>query len=291
MMHEGYVSVTGGKVWSGIVGADKPGTPLLVLHGGPGAPHDYLEPLAALAAERPVIFYDQLGCGNSDKPEDVSLWAIERFVAELGQVRDELKLGKLHVLGQSWGSSLAVEYMLTRQPAGVVSLVLSGPLVSASRWIADQKAYLLELPEDAQDIVRRAEASGDFRSVQYQEAMMQYYRRHVCRLETWPECLNRTFEKLAYAVYLHMWGPSEFSVTGTLKQYERVDALRTLTLPVLFTCGEYDEATPATTRHYQRHLPGSEIAVFGGASHSHHLEKTEEYLKTVREFLTRAESV
>lgn len=288
-MHDGYVAVTGGNIWYGIAGHDRSGIPLLVLHGGPGAPHDYLEPLAELADERPVVFYDQLGCGNSDKPEDASLWAIERFVEEIGQLRDALKLREVHLLGQSWGSALAIEYMLTKQPAGVMSSVLSGPLVSASRWIENQKAYLSELPDDVQDVIRKAETSGTFQSAQYQGAMMQYYQRHVCRLETWPECLNRTFAKLAYPVYLHMWGPSEFSVTGTLKNYERVDALRGIRVPALFTCGEYDEATPATTRHYQRQLPGSEIVIFEGASHSHHLEKPRQYLEIVREFLIRAE--
>lgn len=290
-MHEGHVAVSGGNIWYGIAGHGSSGIPLLVVHGGPGAPHDYLEPLAALADERPVIFYDQLGCGNSDKPEDASLWVIERFVEEIRRLRDALKLRRLHVLGQSWGSSLAIEYMLTKQPAGVMSMVLSAPLVSASRWIEDQKAYLSELPDDVQEVIRNAEASGAFQSAQYQHAMMQYYKRHVCRLDRWPECLNRTLAKLAYPVYLHMWGPSEFSVTGTLKNYERVDALRRITVPALFTCGEYDEATPATTRHYQRHLRGSEIAVFEGASHSHHLEKPREYLAIVREFLIRAESL
>jgi proline iminopeptidase len=289
-MHEGRVAVTGGNIWYGIAGHGSSGIPLLVLHGGPGAPHDYLEPLAELADERPVIFYDQLGCGNSDKPEDASLWVIERFVDEIGLLRDALKLRKVHLLGQSWGSSLAIEYILTKQPAGVMSSVLSGPLVSASRWIEDQKAYLSDLPDDLQDVIRKAELLGNFQSAQYQDAVMRYYKRHVCRLETWPECLNRTLEKLAYPVYLQMWGPSEFTVTGTLKNYERVDALKRITVPALFTCGEYDEATPATTRHYQRQLPGSKIVVLEGASHLHHLEKPQEYLRIVREFLMRAES-
>ncbi len=288
-MQEGYVSVTGGKVWYGIFGAENSSVPLLVLHGGPGAPHDYLEPLSALADERPVVFYDQLGCGNSDKSGNVALWTLERFVDELAELRAALKLTRVHLLGQSWGSMLATEYLLTKQPPGVVSAVLSGPLMSASRWIEDQRAYLREMPADVQEIVRKAEASGDFQSAEYQDAMMQFYRLHVCRLETWPDCLNRAFEKLAFPVYLHMWGPSEFSVTGTLKNYERVDRLREITVPALFTCGEYDEAAPTSTREYSRNLPGSEMVVFEGASHEHHLEKPEEYLKIVGDFLKRAE--
>ncbi len=289
-MQEGYIPVTGGKIWYELVGAGKTGIPLLVLHGGPGAPHDYLELLEAVADERPVIFYDQLGCGNSDKPDDASLWVVGRFVEEIHKVREALGLEKVHILGQSWGAALAIEYMHTCRPEGVAGLVLSCPLLSASRWIEGQKAYILELPEDIKGIIKKAEASGDFQSVQYQVAMMLYYRRHLCRLETWPDCLNRTIEKLACAVYEHMWGPSEFSVIGSLKNYERVDALKEITVPVLFTCGQYDEATPATTRYYQSNLPGSELFIFEAASHSHHLEKPEEYLKVVRSFLKRAEN-
>lgn len=288
-MREGYVPVTGGRVWYGVAGAEKSRVPLLVVHGGPGAPHDYLEPLAALADERPVVFYDQLGCGNSDKPEDASLWVIERFVKELQELRMALDLQEVHLLGQSWGAALVIDYMLAGQGEGIVSMVLSAPLVSASRWMADQKAYVGELPAPAQEAIRKAEASGNFQSADYQEAMMTFYRRHLCRLDTWPDCINRTFEKLSYPVYAHMWGPSEFSVTGTLRSYERVESLSGIHVPVLFTCGEFDEAAPESVKLYQRALPGSEIAVFEGASHSHHVERPEEYLKIVRDFLRRME--
>jgi proline-specific peptidase len=286
---EGYIAVTGGRVWYRIVGADKDGVPLLILHGGPGAPHDYLEPLAALGDERPMIFYDQLGCGNSDKPDDTSRWTLARYVEELGQVLEALGLREVHILGHSWGSMLAVEYLLTVQPSGVVSLVLSGPCLSASRWGADQRAYLAELPEVDQQAIQEAEARGSFDSPAYQDAMMRYYRLHVCRLKSWPECLTRAFEKLAQNVYGYMWGPSEFTITGTLDDYERADRLREITVPTLFTCGRYDEATPATTAYYQQKLPGSELVVFEDASHEHHLEKTEAYLDVVRDFLRRAE--
>lgn len=288
-MREGHVPVQGGRIWYGIAGSQSAGVPLVIVHGGPGAPHDYLEPLAALADERPVVFYDQLGCGNSEQPEDASLWTLARFADELARLASALGLAHFHLLGQSWGTAVAAEYLLTRQPAGVVSAVLSGPLLSASRWIEDQRAYLRAMPQEVQDAVRRAEASGDFQSAAYQEAMMAYYRRHVCRTDPWPECLERAFARLAMPVYLQMWGPSEFTVTGTLKGYERVDVLGAITVPVLFTCGEYDEATPATTRDYQRHVPGSRLVVFEGASHEHHLERTDAYMKSARAFLRDAE--
>jgi proline iminopeptidase len=288
-IQEGYIPVIGGKIWYKIVRANKKGIPLLVLHGGPGASHDYLEPLEALADESPVVFYDQLGCGNSDKPDDASLWTIERFVEELQQILEALRLKKVHIIGQSWGTALAVDYILTKQPKRVVSLVLSGPLLSTSRWIEDQKTYVSEFPKDIQEIIQKSEDSGDFSSPQYQDAMMMYYKLHVCRLDPWPDCLNRTFEKLNYSVYEYMWGPSEFSVTGTLKNYERIDRLKEITIPVLFTCGRYDEAAPATTKYYQSNVPSSGISIFEDASHEHHLEKPKEYLQVVRDFLHHAE--
>ena len=284
---EGLIPVTGGNVWYKMIGSGQSGVPLVILHGGPGASHDYLESLGVLADERPVIFYDQLGCGNSDIPDDPALWTVERFVEELGDVLAALGLKDVHLLGQSWGTTLAVEYMLRTKPNQVRSLVLSAPFLSATRWIGDQRAHLAHLPEKVQANVREAEATGNYDSAAYQEAVGEFYKRHVCRLEPWPEELNRTIEKISVPIYLSMFGPSEFSATGSLKDLELVDRLPEITVPVLFTCGRHDEATPETTALYQRSLPGSEMVVLEDASHEHHLEKPDEYLAIVRDFLQR----
>lgn len=286
---EGFIPVRGGRVWYRIGGEDKPGVPLLVLHGGPGASHDYLEPLAELADERPVVFYDQLDCGNSDRPGDESLWTVERYVEELSRVRRALGLERVHILGQSWGASLAVDYLLDLQPEGVRSLILSAPLLSAACWIADQKKYVELLPEEMRKAVGECEDCRDFECSRYREAMRAYYRLHVCRLDPWPECLNRTIEKINPILYRHMWGASEFTVTGTLRDYERVERLREITVPVLLTCGCHDEVSPATAEHYRDRLPASELLVFAEASHEHHLEQPGQYLAAVRAFLCAAE--
>ena len=285
----GWIPVTGGNVWYKMIGPQQPRIPLVILHGGPGAPHDYLEPLSVLADERPVVFYDQLGCGHSDKPDDPALWTVERFVEELGDVLAALGLRDVHLLGQSWGTTLAVEYMLRTQSDRVRSLILSAPFFSATRWISDQKDHLARLPEKVQASVREAELTGNYDSAAYQEAIGEFYRRHVCRLEPWPEELNRTIEKISVPVYLSMCGPSEFSVIGSLKDLELVDRLPEITVPALFTCGRYDESTPETTALYHRSLPGSEMMVLEDASHEHHLEKPDEYLAVVRGFLKRQE--
>jgi proline iminopeptidase len=154
-VQEGYVQVTGGRIWYKIVGLEKEAIPLLVIHGGPGATHDYLEPLADLADERPVVFYDQLGSGNSDIPQDKSLWTVGRFVEELTLLRQALGIPKVHILGHSWGTMVAVDYMLTKAPSGVASLVLSAPCLSISRWEADQRAYLAEMPRENREAVAK----------------------------------------------------------------------------------------------------------------------------------------
>jgi proline iminopeptidase len=205
---EGMINVTGGRVWYKIVGANRKGIPLLTLHGGPGAPHDYLEPMEALADDRPVIFYDQLGCGNSDRPSDTSLWNVNRFVEELEQVRTALNLKKVHLMGQSWGTMLVVEYMLRKKPNGVVSLILSGPYLSTPRWVADQQILISQLPGNVQDTIRKYEQNEDFASPSYQKAMMVYYRKHLCRMDPWPNGLNKAMEKMGVEVYEYMWGPA-----------------------------------------------------------------------------------
>lgn len=252
-------------------------------------PHDYLEPLEALSDERPVIFYDQLGCGNSDIPEDIALWTVERFVDEFGVVISSLGLKEVHILGQSWGTMLAVDYLLARGSQGIRSLILSGPCISSRRFISDQREYLLLLPEDLQRTIQECEAKGSFSSQAYQDAMMAYYRLHVCRLDPWPDCMNRAMSKLGHGVYEQMWGQSEFTMTGTLFDYDRSDRLSEINVPVLFTCGRHDVCTPSSTAYYRSRLPGSEMIIFEDASHEHHLERTADYLRVVRDFLTRAE--
>ncbi len=283
---EGYVNVTGGRVWFRAVGVGKKGIPLLVLHGGPGATHDYLEVVAALANERPVVFYDQLGCGKSDRPEDKSLWTVERYVEEVHQVREALSMKKLHILGQSWGSMLAIEYYL-KHPEGVKSLMFSGPVMSAGRFVADQQLLLKKMPPGVRSAVDKANKTGDYSSKAYQDAVEKYYRRHVCQLSPWPEPLTRSMDQLNSPLYEYMWGPSEFKATGILKDFDRIAALGKVGVPVLYTCGDKDEAAPSTCAMYSDRTPRAEVVVFGDATHSHHLEHPETYIRVLRNFLRK----
>ena len=286
---EGYARVDGGWVWYGVVGSGN-ATPLLCVHGGPGFSHDYLESLADLADERPVVFYDQLGCGNSERPDDDSLWILERFVAELGQVRDALGLERVHILGQSWGSMVLVDYALTRAP-GIDSMVLASPCLSVSRWLRDVNLLRRALPPQIQEVLDRHEAVGTLASAEYQAAMTEYNRRHLCRIDPWPIELERSMAKAGRAVTSAMWGPSEFSMSrGNLRYYDRTPRLREIERPVLWTCGRFDQARPETVSHYQSLLPGSEFVLFERSSHTSHIEERAHYVQVVREFLRRVES-
>lgn len=286
-MEEGYVSVPGGRVWYKVVGISDE-IPLLVLHGGPGYPHNYLNPLENLASERPVIFYDQLGCGKSDRPKDPNLWQTQRFVEELREVQHSLNLERVHILGHSWGSMLAVEYALT-QPAGLESLVLASPCLNMSRFVEDVTAYRKQLPSEIQDVLDQHEVAGTTDSEEYQEAVMVFYKRHLCRLDPWPEVLGLTMAGAGLEVYHTMWGPSEFFVTGNLATFDRTSRLHEITLPTHFTCGLLDEATPETTAWYQSLIQRAELTIFEQSSHMPHLEETERYLHVVQQFLNQVE--
>jgi proline iminopeptidase len=279
----GMVEVPGGRVWYRIAG-DGNATPLLTLHGGPGVPSAYLSSLAGLAGERPVIFYDQLGCGNSERPGDRSLWTTERFVAELAAVVAALGLTRFHLLGQSWGTMLAVDYALT-QPTGLVSLILASPALSIPRWMTDAKRLIQDLPADTQASIERHEAAGTTGDPDYQAAKDMYYGRHVCRLRPIPAGYAQAIATTGHDVYETMWGPSEFCATGTLLDYDRTDRLGEIAVPTLFTCGRFDEATPEATAWYASLIPGALVAVFEQSAHMPHLEEEEAYLATVGAFL------
>jgi proline-specific peptidase len=243
-----------------------------------------------LAIERPVIFYDQLGCGKSDQPADESLWRIERFVAEVDIVRRALGLEQIHLLGQSWGGWLAIEYMLTH-PAGVVSLILASTSASVPQFVAETKRLKSELPAEIYETMQRFEAAGDYHHPEYEEATMEFYRRHVCRLDDWPGPLLRSLDNLtANPVYETMNGPNEFMVIGNLKEWDRTDQLGEITVPTLITVGRYDELTPACAETLHQGISNSQMVVFEESAHLAHLEETEKYLQVVANFLAMVET-
>lgn len=272
-----------------MVGAHKKGVPLLVLNGGPGGAHEYLEPLESLADERPVVFFDPLGCGNSDRPRRKSLWTLGRFVDEITQVRSALGLRHVHILGHSYGTTLGLEYMLEGEPRGVVSLTLSSPILSVKRFLSDAKRNISRMPMRERKLLLDSMAAGRLTNSKAKKAYDVYEERYVVGHNPLPDCFKRAMKKFGANVYKHMWGDEEILVTGTLKDFERESRLKEIRVPVLFTAGEHDECSPGTTAHFKSLTPRSEILILGNATHLHILEKPEEYLRAVRTFLKRAE--
>jgi proline-specific peptidase len=283
---EGYIEVPGGRVWYRSVGEG--GTPLVCLHGGPGFTHYYLEALEALADRRRVIFYDQLGCGNADRPEDSALWTVDRFVEELAQVRAALGLREMHLFGSSWGGMLAMQYVLDRSPE-LRSLILCGSPASMIRWVADCAELLAAQPADVRQVIREHEDAGFTACPEYQSAILGFYRQHVCRLTPWPAGLERSFAEAGYQVYNTMNGPSEFTVTGTLKTWDIMDRLGEIRVPTLLVGGRYDECRPAHLEEMHKRIAGSQLAIIEDASHLCFAEQPQAFTRLVNSFLARTD--
>lgn len=289
---EGFVSFRGYKTWYRIVGnrEESGRLPLLCLHGGPGGSWDYLEPLEAIAETgRRVIFYDQLGCGNSDEPHNPTMYTIDLYVEEIEAVRQTLGLERVHILGQSWGGMLAMEYALT-QPSDLASLILADTTASMPQWESETSRLVAELPPNVQKTLREHEEANTTDSPEYKEAYRVFSLRHICRIDPRPECVTRMATKPGDEVYKTMWGLSETKVTGTLKDWNIVSRLAEINVPTLVVGGRYDEATPALTETIHRGILGSEWVIFENSSHFPHIEETESYLQVLVQFLNRIEA-
>ena len=288
-MKEGKIQLKSGhRIWYRRVGSGD-AVPLLILHGGPGSGHDYLEPLEKLANARPVIFYDQLGCGKSDQPDDRSLWRLDRFVEEIDEVREALNLRRIHLFGQSWGGILALEYMLT-QPRAVHSLILADSCASMPQLQQELKRLKSELPAEILATLNHFEAAGDYHNPEYRDAVIEFYKRHVCRLSTMPDYLLRTTANLkSNIVYETMNGPNELVIIGNLKDWNRTDRLSEIGIPTLILAGRYDEVTPACSETIHQGIRDSKFVIFEKSSHIPHIEEESKYLQVVSRFLAQVD--
>ena len=281
----------GFQVWSRSIGGGSANerTALLVIHGGPGVPHQYLENLAALASDvQRVIFYDQLGCGFSDKPDEPERWRLSRFVNEIDVVRKALRLDEVILLGQSWGGMLSIEYAL-QQPSGLKGMILSNTSPSARLLEDESKKLLKALPARTLDTITRHEAAGTTDQPEYLQAMGEFYGRHVLRVQPMPDQVQYSFDHMGQA-YGVMWGPNEFTLTGNLQSLDRINDLHRIQCPVLLICGEHDECTPAIHELMQTKIARSRLAVLSGCSHLSHIENPELYMQHVQHFIDHLSS-
>jgi L-proline amide hydrolase len=291
---EGHAPFDGHQTWYRVVGELRPDgpAPLVVLHGGPGATHDYLLSLADLARDgRAVVFYDQLGNGNSTHLPDrgADFWTVELFVRELANLVDHLGIsGRYHVLGQSWGGFLAQEHALTR-PAGLRSLVLSNTAASFPAFVDEANSLRADLPPAVEATLRRHEEAGTTDAPEYADACQVFYKRHVCRLEQWPEEVTYSFAMIDEdpTVYHTMNGPSEFHVIGSIRDWHVTERLAEIDVPTLVVSGRHDEATPALQEVLVAGIPQTEQMVLEESSHLPMWEERDAYMTAVGDFLAR----
>jgi proline iminopeptidase len=277
----GFIAVEGGDIWYNIVGeADR--APLIVLHGGPGYPHDYLEPLEDLSVDRPVVFYDQLGCGNSGAKDDPDLWTVDQFVAELDTLIKKLNFTRFHLLGHSWGSALAYAFA-KNNPDGLKSIVFADPYLSSPVWEEDARKLLTELSEADQHALTNSSPTSE----EFIQATRRYYRKFVYGMDTLPEACQRSSKKMNRALYNYMWGPNELFVSGTLKPFDATQDLKVLRTPSLFICGRFDEATPRASEYFAGLMPSAECVVLENSAHHSHWTDREGYMKHVGAFLKK----
>jgi proline-specific peptidase len=263
-------------------------TPVIVLHGGPCADHVYMRPFAALADDRPVVLYDQSGCGASAKPADLGAYSVDRYVAELEALRAHLGYDRVCLIGHSWGGMLALAY---GQAYGdrVERLVLAGTAPRLVDFTEAANIWLEQFGPDARAVIQRAEASGTFDDPAYLDLTDRYYHRHLCRLDPWPAWLVAVFERLATnPVYKHLNGPSEFQFGGALDSMDLRPGLGSIRARALVSCGEYDEAPHWVARNLAAAMPRADVQVFTGLSHLTHVEDPRVVVAATRNFLDKS---
>jgi L-proline amide hydrolase len=285
---EGYVDFRGHRTWFRFVGdLNSAVTPLLALHGGPGSTHNYFAPLEGLAGERPVVLYDQIGCGKSDRPQDIE-WSVDVFRDELAVLREQLGLERIHLLGTSWGGMLAQEHVLSGA-TGIVSLILSSTLANLALWNEEQLKLKAALPPDVIEVLDRHEAAGTYDDPEYEHAMQAYMDRHFYRgPQPRPE-LEAMAKGRASDVYRAMQGPNEWTTTGVLKGWDTRDRLQEIDVPTLVVRGRYDMCTEPIAAELVGGIRDARIAVLENSSHTPVLEETDAYLELVASFMRKAE--
>ncbi|MDK4701541.1 proline iminopeptidase-family hydrolase [Rhizobium sp. CNPSo 4062] len=258
------------------------------LNGGPGLPCDYLREAHSCLIDRGyrVVAFDQLGTGASDRPTDKGLWIIGRYVEETETVRKALGLGKVHMLGHSWGGWLAIDYALT-YPENLKTLILEDTVADMPHLTSELERLRAALGPETVAMMQKHEAQGTYNHPEYLAAVTILNYRHVCRLAEWPAPVRRSLDDWNMGPYETMQGPNEFLYIGNLKDWNRIPDLPRLSMPVLITAGEHDELTPACALRMKLALKDAELKVFANASHMPFYENPRDYYPALLDFLSR----
>jgi proline iminopeptidase len=284
---EAMLAVPGGSIWYKRSGQGT-ATPVILLHGGPGFSSFYLKPLEEIGGDRPVIRYDQLGGGKSSKITDTTMFTIPHFVAELDSLRAALGMATVHLVGHSWGTILAFEYYRAH-PDHVASLTLASPALNLPAWEANAKQLVATLSDSAQRAIKTRETEKKFDAPDYQAALNEFYGKYVWRRPVEAD-LDSMFKTVNENIYNYMQGPSEFTITGTLKPYDVTSSLNGIKVPTLYTVGEFDEANPDIVKGFAAKTPGAKVVVIPGAAHITTWDNPSAMTTAVRSFLLHADS-
>jgi L-proline amide hydrolase len=284
------MSWNGHETWYRVVGdLDAGPTPVVICHGGPGAAHDYTEPIAELSRYgRGCVLYDQLGCGKSQHLPEVpaDFWSPQLFKHELVALTEHLGIADRYaVVGQSWGGMLAMEHALDHPP-GLRAIVVADSPASMPLWVSEANRLRADLPPDVQATLVKHEEEETTDDPAYQAAVRVFYDRHLCRIP-WPDYVERSFAQMDAdpTVYHTMNGPSEFHCIGSLKTWDITDRLHEISTPTLLVSGRHDEATPLIVGQIHERIPGAEWELFEESSHMPHVEEHEAFLARVEAFL------
>ena len=285
---EGYMPFLEYQTYYRIVGEKTDKAPLVLLHGGPGSTHNYFEVLDRLAEEdgRQLIMYDQIGCGNSYLDGHPELWNAETWAKELIALREHLGIEECHLLGQSWGGMLLLDYICNYKPDGIKSIILSSTLPASWMWGMEGERMIKELPQEMQDAIAAAHASGDYSGEAYIAAEEEYMLRHCASpaTEDDPECLRRP-KKSGSESYVVGWGPNEFTPLGTLKNYDVTEQLKDIKEPALVINGGNDLCTPYIAKYMYDNIPNSRWELFRTCRHSCFVEDNERYVELMKDWL------
>ncbi|KAI0107270.1 proline-specific peptidase [Nemania sp. FL0031] len=284
------------KTWFKVLGSldGQSGPALIGLHGGPGAGHKYLSPLYDLHDQGgiPIVLYDQVGCGRSthfrDKLGDDSFWTFDLFIKELDNLIDHLKLRRVgfSLFGQSWGGMLAGVFA-ARRPPGLKKLILASAPASFPLYAEGCRSLLAQLPEDVRKTIEECERQGDFESPKFQEASAVFYSRYFCRMNPMPDDVQAGFANLNEdpTSYLTMSGPSEFTITGSLKDWSIGDNAKNIEVDTLLLNSVFDEAQDLCIEPWFETIPKVKWVTLQNSSHMLHWEEREKAMGCCRRFL------
>lgn len=286
---EGRMAFKGFETYYRITNPEGKKAPLLLLHGGPGSTHNYFEGFdkIAEALDRPIIMYDQIGCGESATPGHTELYNAEVWMDELEAIREHLGLEKIHLLGQSWGGMLAISYMMERNPKGVLSLILASTLHSAALWREEQWRRIYRfMTKKERAIFNQAEASDKYDDPDYLKALDRFMALYCGPTvnEKSPEYLKRE-KKNAGEVYTTAWGANEFGPTGTLARYDYRGQLGKITVPALVTSGQMDLCSPYIAKSMADELPNARWELFRDSRHMAFIEEEGRYFRLMADWL------